>query len=100
MGEIVCVQRDKAPRLKKEKTLPEKGVVEKTLYVKEQFNVSNQAYHELSMINLDLPRSYEITKKAKEIDAKSYTFYPWESSWCTTIYITAIKNNISPLGKT
>lgn len=69
-GEIICVQHDKAPAIKKEKT-PEKGIVEKTLYVKERYNVSNHAYHELAMINSGLPRSYTIMKKAQEIDTKS-----------------------------
>ena len=38
-GETICVQHDKAPTVKK-KTL-EKSIVEKTLYVKERFSVSN-----------------------------------------------------------
>jgi len=43
------------------------STVDKVLYVKERFNVSNQCYHELSMIT-DLPTSYSITKAAKSLD--------------------------------
>ena len=47
----------------------------KTMYVKEQFNISNQAYHELSMVNKDLPRSYAIQKEILHMNSKS-VIYP------------------------
>ena len=41
------------------------------MYVKERFNLSNQAYHELSMVNKSLPRSYAIQKKTSELNSNS-----------------------------
>ena len=43
--------------------------VKKVLFVKERFNISHQAYHEMSMIT-DLPSSYSLSKTAKELDAQ------------------------------
>ena len=45
--------------------------IDKTLYVKDKFNVSNQTYHELAMINKDLPGSSVLTKRARELDSES-----------------------------
>ena len=45
------------------------------MYVKEQFNISNQAYHELSMVNKDLPHSYAIQKEILRMNSKS-VIYP------------------------
>lgn len=39
------------------------------LFVKERFNVSNQTYHEMSMIT-DMPSSYSLSKAAKQLDAQ------------------------------
>ena len=39
------------------------------LYAKDKFNVSNEAYHEIAMINQDLPRSHVIKSKAKELNS-------------------------------
>ena len=39
------------------------------LFVKERHNVSNQTYHEMSMIT-DLPSSYSLSKAAKQLDAQ------------------------------
>ncbi|KAJ7391497.1 hypothetical protein OS493_018546 [Desmophyllum pertusum] len=40
------------------------------LYTKERFNVSNEAYHELSMICKDLPRSWKVRERIKAINSK------------------------------
>ena len=39
------------------------------LYVKEKFNISNCAYHEMSMIS-DLPTAYSLSKAAKQLNGK------------------------------
>ena len=44
----------------------EESSVKKTLYVKEKFHISNNAYHELAMLNPKLPRLCEITREAKD----------------------------------
>lgn len=43
-------------------------VIDQTLYIKEKFNISNQAYHKMAMVNKELPRSYTIMKAAKNLD--------------------------------
>ena len=45
-------------------------IVDQTLYIKDKFNISNQAYHEMSMVNKELPRSCTLLKTAKNIDAQ------------------------------
>ena len=40
------------------------------LYSKERFNVSNEAYHELSMICKDLPRSWKVQERIKALNSK------------------------------
>lgn len=40
------------------------------LYVKDKFSLSHQAYHELTLLSGDLPRSYNIKKLTKELNSK------------------------------
>lgn len=40
------------------------------LYTRETLNVSNEAYHELSMICKDLPRSWKVQERIKAINMK------------------------------
>ena len=47
----------------------ETGITKKMLFVKERFNISNQAYHEMSMIT-DLPSSYSLSKAAKQLNTQ------------------------------
>jgi hypothetical protein len=42
--------------------------VKKVLLVKDRFGISNEAYHEISMLNEHLPRSCKITKETKQIN--------------------------------
>ena len=49
--------------------------VQKTLYIKDKYKASNKAYHELAMVNPELPRSCTVIKAAKDLDIKS-TIYP------------------------
>ena len=37
------------------------------LYVKDKFSLSNQAYHELTLLSSDLPRSYKLTNSKYSI---------------------------------
>ena len=37
--------------------IPEKGTTDRTLYIKDKYNLSNQACHELAMVNPTLPHS-------------------------------------------
>lgn len=47
-----------------------KSLIEKTLYVKEPFNTSDVAYHELAQINLVLPHQSALAKVSKNLNAK------------------------------
>ena len=69
-GEILSVGSDGSTTLERAQT-PSDNLVEKTLYIKERFNVSNTVYHELAMVNNALPRSYALTKMVKELDSQS-----------------------------
>ena len=40
------------------------------LYTKERFNLSNDAYHELSMLCSELPRSCQVQKRIRELNEK------------------------------
>ena len=51
----------------------EGDIVGKTFYVKERFNISN-AYHELSMVNKDLPRSIKLQKRKDELNSYDNIF--------------------------
>ena len=42
--------------------------VKKVLLVKDRFGISNEAYHELSMLDEHLPWSYKISKETKQIN--------------------------------
>lgn len=75
-GELLCVQPSQKPTIVKANlSESDEDVLKKTMYVKERFNISNQAYHELSMVNKDLPRSYAIQKEILHMNSKS-VIYP------------------------
>ena len=46
------------------------SLVRKNLYIKEKYNISNEAYHEISMTNLHLPSAYSLQKEAKQMNSK------------------------------
>ena len=46
------------------------SMVRKILYIKEKYNISNEAYHEISMTNLHLPSAYSLQKEAKQTNSK------------------------------
>lgn len=76
-GEVLSVEQDGRTRVGRgtESETSTENLVDKTLYIKERFNVSNQTYHELAMVNKGLPRTSPLTKRAKELDA-NYTVHP------------------------
>ena len=47
-----------------------KSLIDKTLYVKEYFNISDVAYHELAQLNPALPRQSALAKVSKNLNAK------------------------------
>jgi len=72
-GDVLSIEQDGSTRIRKA-TDPECSsdvIVDKTLYIKDRFNVSYQTYHELAMVNKELPRSSALTKRARELDAES-----------------------------
>ena len=50
------------------------SVIVHTLYAKEIFNVSNEAYHEMAMINIETPCLNSLLKKAKALDTESIVY--------------------------
>ena len=40
------------------------------LYTRETLNVSNEAYHELSMICKDLPRSWKVQERKERLEIR------------------------------
>ena len=75
-GELLSVRPSQKPTIVKVNP-PESDeeILKITMYVKERFNISNQAYHELSMVNIGLPRSYAIQKESLQMNSKS-VIYP------------------------
>ena len=67
-GEIMSVKEGGVTEIINEK-IPEKDTTDRTLYIKDKYNLSNQAYHELAMVNPTLPRSCAISKTAKELNS-------------------------------
>ena len=71
-GEIIHIAENGDVKVDEPKAVES---VKKTLYVKEKFHISNNAYHELAMLNPKLPRLCEITREAKQLNAQS-NIYP------------------------
>ena len=72
-NKIVCIDHDgelKVTKDNKQCCNTNETVVDQALYIKDKFNISNQAYHEMAMVNKELPRSCTLLKTAKNIDAE------------------------------
>ena len=68
---IVCIEQDGQLKLATKDTSDEpcsSETIEQILYIKEKFNTSNQAYHEIAMINKELPHLCTVIKVAKKLD--------------------------------
>ena len=64
-GKVICIEHDgqlKITRPDLEEQCCSEVVVDQTLYVKEKYNISNQAYHEMAMVNKCLPRACTLLK--------------------------------------
>ena len=53
-----------------EKETTDSDTLHKILYAKERFSISNEAYHELSMLDSALPRSWKLKAEIKEMNKK------------------------------
>ncbi|MCG8627032.1 MAG: hypothetical protein MJE68_34160, partial [Proteobacteria bacterium] len=53
-----------------EKETTDSDTLHKILYAKERFSISNEAYHELSMLDSALPRSWKLKAEVKEMNKK------------------------------
>ena len=73
-GEIITVENQGGKPVIKSKEVnkeSEDTLLKKTLYIKDKYNISNEAYHELAMINPEIPSSYRLLKTVKEINSES-----------------------------
>ena len=73
-GEIVTVEnQDGKPVIKSKEANKESedSLLRKNLYIKDKYNISNEAYHELAMTNPEIPSSYRLLKTVKEINSES-----------------------------
>ena len=60
-----------------------KSLIEKTLYVKERFNISDVAYHELAQLKPAFPRQSALVKVSKRV---SNTAHPRANCGSATVY--------------
>ena len=66
IGKIMCINQDGQVKEKNILSLDSsRNAVDQTLHVKQKFNNSNKAYHEISMINSRLPRLRSLQNVAK-----------------------------------
>ena len=72
-NDILSIHLDGSFTSTKPKSLSENKdtIIKQTLYVKERFNISDKAYHELSMVHPSLPCWSTINKTSKEMDCNS-----------------------------
>ena len=69
MGHTVTVEQNSPKTLSSSRSF-----VDQTLYVKEKYNLSNEAYHEMAMINAGMPRLNALLKTARTLDATSIIY--------------------------
>ena len=78
-GKVMCIDENGQIKKKENAMLSDSDcndkLIDQTLLVKERFNLSNKAYHEISMINSGLPRLRTLQNAAKNLDAMS-TIHP------------------------
>ena len=72
-NEMLSIHQDGSITLIKPQRTSENNntITKQTLYVKERFNISDKAYHELSMVHPSLPRWLTLNKTSKEMDYNS-----------------------------
>lgn len=69
-GEEMSIKEGEVTENVNEK-IPDKELTKKTLYIKDKYNLSNQAYHELAMVNPTIPRLFAVSKTAQELNSAS-----------------------------
>ena len=69
---LTLVDKDNIENSSRTETLTDEEIddVNFLLYTKERFNISNEAYHELSMIFKELPRSWKVQERIKASNSK------------------------------
>ena len=67
-GSLEIIPADTGVPVTPEVQLQSDDHVKKVLLVKDRFGISNEAYHEFSMIDKHLPRSCMISKETKQIN--------------------------------
>jgi len=45
-------------------------LIKQNLYIKEKYNISNEAYNEISMTNPEISSAYSLHKEAKQMNSK------------------------------
>lgn len=71
-GDIVAIDASgKTVTLKQASSESSSNVVDQSLYVKEKFNISHEAYHEMARVNPEMPRLGKLLKKADTLNRKS-----------------------------
>ncbi len=72
-NEMLSIHQDGSITLIKPQRTSENNntITKQTLYVKERFNISDKAYHELSIVHPSLPRWLTLNKTSKEMDCNS-----------------------------
>lgn len=72
--------------------------LKKVLLVKERYGISNQAYHELSMLDKHLPRSCKIQKEVKQINDRWEIFpTPGDSTGAQQSFVQRLSERIRSL---
>lgn len=69
-GEEMSIKEGEVTEIVNEK-IPDKELTKKTLYIKDKYNLSNQAYHELAMVNPTILRLFAVSKTAQELNSAS-----------------------------
>ena len=74
-NEMLSIHQDGSTTSIKPQLSENKGtVIKQTLYVKERFNISDEAYHELCMVHPSLPRWSTLNKTSKDMSCNSAIF--------------------------
>ena len=84
-----------------EDSTADKALVEKTLNVKEHFNISNFAYNELAQINPKLPCQSSLSKVSKNMNAE-FEIHPTPGNTVATLqqaHIRIVLTIVTPIAE-
>ncbi len=68
--EILTIQDGTFSEVRKDGTATDDDKVRFALYVKDKFSLSDEAYHEISLLTKDIPRLYKIKDLTKDFNSK------------------------------